>query len=348
MANIQERKTKNGVHYRVQIRLKGHPIQRATFERKTDAKKWIQQTETSIREGRYFKTSESKKHTFADLANRYQREILPSKLKSKQEGQLLWWKEQLGHCLLSEITAPLIVEYRDKLAKEVIRGKFRSPATIARYLAILSHVFTVAINDWGWLDDSPMRKVSKPKQGRGRVRFLSEEERECLLEICRKSTNPFLYLVVVLALSTGMRQGEIMHLSWVDIDLRKGRIVLNQTKNGERRVVPIAGLALNLLKQHEQSRRINTYLLFPSEKVHKPMDLRFPWEKALKEAQIEDFRFHDLRHSTASYLAMNGASLAEIADILGHKTLQMVKRYAHLSEAHTANVVADMNEKIFG
>ncbi len=78
------------------------------------------------------------------------------------------------------------------------------------------------------------------------------------------------------------------------------------------------------------------------------MDLRFPWERALKQAEIENFRFHDLRHSTASYLAMNGASLAEIADVLGHKTLQMVKRYAHLSEAHTANVVANMNEKIFG
>lgn len=348
MASIQERKTSKGIHYRVQIRLKGHPIQRATFERKTDAKKWIQQTETAIREGRYFKMVESKKHTFADLANRYQREILPNKQKSKQEGQLLWWKEQIGHYLLSDITAPLIVEYRDKLAKEITRGKQRSSSTIIRYLAILSHVFTVAVNDWGWLDDSPMKKVSKPKQGRGRVRFLSEEERERLLESCKKSTNPFLYPVVVLALSTGMRQGEIMHLAWKDIDLEKGRITLHETKNGERRVVPIAGLALNLLKQHELSHRLDTYLLFPSDKVNKPMDLRFPWEKALKQAQIEDFHFHDLRHSTASYLAMNGASLAEIADVLGHKTLQMVKRYAHLSEAHTANVVADMNQKIFG
>jgi integrase len=80
----------------------------------------------------------------------------------------------------------------------------------------------------------------------------------------------------------------------------------------------------------------------------KPIDLRTPWETALKNAGIEDFRFHDLRHSAASYLAMNGASLAEIAEVLGHKTLQMVRRYAHLSEAHTTNVVASMNEKIFG
>lgn len=348
MATIQQRKTKNGIHYRVQIRLKGSPIQRATFDRKTDAKKWIQQTETAIREGRYFKTSESRKHTFSDLANRYQKEVLPRKVKTKQEGQLLWWKEHLGHCLLADITSPLIVEYRDKLANEMIRGKLRSPATIVRYLAILSHVFTVAVNDWGWLDDSPMRKVSKPKQGPGRVRFLADDERERLLEACKNSTNRFLYFVVVLALSTGMRQGEIMNLSWQDIDLVKGRVILNQTKNGDRRIVPVAGLALILLKQHEPSRSRDTCLLFPSAKLNKPIDLRFPWETALERAEIDNFRFHDLRHSTASYLAMNGATPNEIADVLGHKTLQMVKRYAHLSEAHTANVVANMNEKIFG
>ena len=348
MASIQERKTKTGTHYRVQIRLKGYPTQRATFERKTDAKRWIQQTETAIREGRYFKTSESKKHTFADLVNRYQKEVMPFKPKSKQEGQLLWWKEQLGYYLLADITAPLIVKYRDKLASEITRGKLRSSATIVRYLAILSHVFTIAVNDWGWLNDSPMQKVSKPKQGRGRMRFLADDERERLLDACKNSSNPFLYFVVVLALSTGMRQGELMNLTWKDIDLEKGRIILHQTKNGERRVSPLAGFALNLLKQHEAVSRLDTHLLFPSDKVNKPMDLRFPWKRALKQAQIEDFRFHDLRHSTASYLAMNGASLAEIADVLGHKTLQMVKRYAHLSEAHTANVVSDMNKKFFG
>jgi len=78
------------------------------------------------------------------------------------------------------------------------------------------------------------------------------------------------------------------------------------------------------------------------------MSLRAPWLAALKKAGVADFRFHDLRHSAASYLAMNGASLAEIAEVLGHKTLQMVRRYAHLSEAHTAGVVSRMNAKIFG
>ena len=111
--------------------------------------------------------------------------------------------------------------------------------------------------------------------------------------------------------------------------------------------MPITGRALDLLKKHV--RRIDTQLLFPSRlNAQKPIDLRAPWEIALKQAEIDDFRFHDLRHSAASYLAMNGASLAEIAEVLGHKTLQMVMRYAHLSEAHTTSVVSSMNEKIFG
>ncbi|MCK5662109.1 MAG: site-specific integrase, partial [Thiotrichaceae bacterium] len=96
-------------------------------------------------------------------------------------------------------------------------------------------------------------------------------------------------------------------------------------------------------------RRIDTNLLFPSKAKHdKPMDLRAPWMTALEKAKIEDFRLHDLRHCTASYLAMNGASLAEIAEVLGHKTLQMVKRYAHLSDGHVSSVVESMNSKIFG
>ena len=102
------------------------------------------------------------------------------------------------------------------------------------------------------------------------------------------------------------------------------------------------------MKQHAKIRHVNTELVFPGNNLKKPVDLRTPFETALKRAETNDFRWHDLRHSCASYLAMNGASLAEIAEILGHKTLQMVKRYAHLSDAHTSKVVARMNEAIFG
>ncbi len=365
MASIRKRANKNGTtSYRVEVRLKGFPPQRATFKRLTDAKVWAGQTEAAIREGRYFKTAEARKHTLAELIDRYIKEILPTKpkLARDQRTQLLWFRRQIGFLVLADVTPSAITECRDKLLSEVTRrGRARAPATVVRYLAALSHAFTIAVNEWGWLDDSPMRKVRKPTPPRGRVRFLSEDafssdgvliegELTRLSRACRSSPNPFLNIAFVLALSTGMRQGELMSLSWADVDLQKGRITLHETKNGERRVVPLAGKALEMLREHAKTgRRIDTPLIFPGKyKAHKPMDLRAPWRTALKQAGIDDFRWHDLRHSSASYLAMNGASMGEIAEVLGHKTLQMVKRYSHLSEAHTASVVSRMNERIFG
>jgi len=358
MASIRKRTNKDGTSsYRVDVRLKGFPPQRATFKRLTDAKN--------------FKTAEARKHTFCDLADRYIKETLPKKSASAQENQkpqIQWWKKQIGHYTLADVTAAQITACRERLLTESNeRGRILGPATVNRYLAALSHAFNVAVNEWGWLEDSPLRKVKKPAEPRGRVRFLSDDEtdsngetidgeRTRLLKACQASDNPYLYAVVVLALSTGMRQGEIMGLTWDDVDLHQGRITLCETKNGEIRVVPLVGKALDLLKEHSKVRSLKTSLLFPGkpirsddgELIYKPIDLRAPWLSALKKAKIEDFRFHDLRHSAASYLAMNGASLAEIAEVLGHKTLQMVKRYAHLSEAHTAGVVASMNERIFG
>jgi integrase len=357
MANIEKRVSSDGkTSYRVKVRLKGYPVQSATFERKTDAAKWAQSTESSIRENRHFKTTEGKRHTVAELIDRYIQEILPHKPKSvlDQLRQLQWWKNEIGRYTLADVTPALIVQYRDNLARGRTRhDKARSPATVNRYLAALSVAFTVAVKEWGWVEDSSLRKVSKLKESRGRVRFLSDDERSRLLKACKESNNSYLYPVVVLALSTGMRHGEIMGLTWDDVDLNRGRTVLHETKNGERRAVAITGHALELLKELAKVRRIDTNLLFPSkenrlQKLQKPIDLRTPWEAALKKADIRDFRFHDLRHSAASYLAMNGASLAEIAEVMGHKTLQMVKRYAHLSEGHTARVVESMNLKIFG
>jgi integrase len=352
MATIERRLSKvRGNTYRAKIRLKGFPVQSASFERITDARKWIQQTESAIREGRHFKTTESKRHTLVELIDRYIADVLPTKKSAKDQGQQLrWWKAEIGSHLLADVSPSLLAEYRDKLGREITaQGKRLSPASVVRYLAALSHVFTIAVKEWGWMEDNPIQKITKPKESRGRVRFLSDDERPILLKACKDSRNPYLYPVVILALSTGMRQGEIMELTWDDVDLNRGRAILHETKNNERRAVAITGHALELLKELNRVRRIDSNFLFPSKiNRRKPINLRAPWEAALKRADVEDFRFHDLRHSAASYLAMNGASLAEIAEVLGHKTLQMVKRYAHLSEGHTARVVESMNSKIFG
>lgn len=362
MATINKHTANDGkVTYRVRIRLKGYPIQTASFDRLTDARRWGQQTESAIKEGRHFKTSEAKRHTLAELIDRYMKDVLPRK-KGRgvliQGGQLAWWREQLGARTLSDLTPPLLAEYRDKLAAGYPGDKPRSPATVVRYLAALSHCLSVAVKEYQWLDDSPMRKVSKPQEPRGRVRFLSDDERAALLRECQASANPYLYPVVVLALSTGMRAGEIMNLEWRDVDLQRGWLTLRETKNGERRGVPLAGMALELMREHAKVRRLDTPLVWPNhgprnikageKRPNKPMDLRAPWEAAVKRAGLVDFRFHDLRHSAASYLAMNGASLNEIAAVLGHRTLAMVQRYAHLSESHKAGVVERMNARIFG
>jgi len=352
MAAIESRISGDGKKsYRVKVRLKGHPVQSATFERLTDARKWAQLTEAAIKEGRHFKTTEAKRHTLAELIDRYTRDVLPAKRDGDHQArQLQWWKEQLGALALADVTPALLAEYRDKLANGVtVRHQQRSPATVNRYLAALSHALTLAVKEYGWIETNPLSRVSKPKESRGRVRFLADDERERLLKACRESSNADLYTAVVLSLSTGARQQEIMSLRWPQVDLATGLIRLEHTKNGERRALPLAGHAASLVKERAKVRRIDTDLLFPSRvDPSKPIDLRTPWETALKQAGIDDFRWHDLRHSAASYLAMNGATLAEIAEVLGHKTLSMVKRYAHLSEQHTAAVVARMNERIFG
>ncbi len=365
MASIVKRNRNDGTTaYLVQIRMKDQKPETATFSRLTDAKKWVQDTESAMRDGRYFKSRESQQHTLAELINTYSADILPARKDGhKTKAQLEWWKGELGYLTLADVTPGRISACkRQLLAGTTYRGTQRSPSTVNRYLAALSVCLTYAVKELTWLDDNPARKVSKGAESKPIARFLSEDEtingvlvegeRTRLLRACRESSNPYLYIVVVLALSTGMRQGEIMKLAWADVNLKQGRITLHDTKNGEIRVVPIAGHALELLKERAKVRHLDTQLLFASMvRRDKHVDLfgrHGPWHNALDAAEITDFRFHDLRHSAASYLAMNGASLAEIAETLGHKTLQMVKRYSHLSEAHNAQVISKLDQRIFG
>lgn len=235
---------------------------------------------------------------------------------------------------------------------ERIRGnRRRQPQSWNRYLSALSSVFQRCVSDWQWLEFNPARRVAHEREAPGRVRFLSEDERTRLLEACKNSRSPNLYPLVVMTLSTGMRRGEVTSLIWSQVDVNQGIIILHDTKNSEHRRVPIRGLALELLREHAKVRRIDTNYVFPGAytgATKRPFELRIYWDEAVTAAKLEDFHFHDLRHSCASYLAMNGATLLEIAEVLGQKTLQMVKRYSHLAESHTAQVLENMNRKIFG
>jgi integrase len=358
VANIRAYTAADGsISYKVQVRLKGYPPQFASFERKTDAKRWGVDTEAAIRQGRYFQTSESRKRTVGQLCDRYIGDVLPTKGKSMrrdQKVQLTWWKSRIGCYTLADLSPAMIGEQRDYLSKngsghraEYKRQKQISPATVVRYMAALSVALSHAVKEWGWLDSNPVMKVKKPREARGRVRFLNGDERNRLLQACRDSDNPNLYPAVLLAISTGARHGEIMALKWENIDWERGRATLLKTKNGDRRVLYLSATVISELKKLQGSASEQERLVFSSSRVSgKPIDLKKAWLNALSVASIENFRFHDLRHTAASYLAMNGATLTELSEILGHRTLSMVKRYAHLSESHTQNVVKRMNSTI--
>jgi len=350
---IDKRVGKDGaISYRARVRVKGHPPVTKTFNSYTLAKKWKKNTEVEIDSGRYFDKLESQKHTLGEAVDRYIELVLPRKPKNASNVQqhLLWWKKQLGDYTLDSLKPSLVAEMRDLLTTEsTYRNKARSPATVVRYLSSLSHLFTVAINEWGWLNENPIRKIAKPKISNNRVRFLSDDERIRILDGCKKSRCPVLYLVVLLALSTGMRSGEILKLTRKDVDFDLCVLTLQDTKNGEVRSIPLIGLPLELLKAHCFALPENYLLLFPSPKSPKrPIDIRSAWEKVIKDAGVQDFRFHDLRHTTASYLAMNGHSLLDIATLLGHKDLQMTKRYAHLSQEYKKGMISTMMDKILG
>ena len=351
MGQIIERVGKKGTTFTARVRLKGHPTVAQTFKRKSEAKNWLKVTEAAMLEGRSFKTVEARRRTVSDLVKRYVEQVAPTKKDSENRRRHLeWWAEELGGLCLSDMTPARIAEARDKLGQGVTHyGQKRSPSTVCLYLASLSHACTMAVREWGWLETNPVKRVTRPQKPRGRVRFLTEDELGRLMGACAASTNPQLSTVVTVALATGMRKAEVLGLTWEAVDFERSRVTLTHTKNGEVRVVPVAPHALKALKEHKRVRRRGSDLVFPGgttkEGKIKPMRLQWAWRKALEAAEIENFTFHDLRHTTASYLAMNGATMREIADVLGHKTMAMVKRYTHLSEAHTASVVNAMADR---
>lgn len=353
MATIQTRKTEGGTRYRVQVRLRGHPPVTASFKRRTDANKWEQDTESAIRDGRYFPTHEAKRRTLADLVDRYLEQTKAKRDAAYYERKkhlLTWWKEQLGDYTLAQVTPALVAEYRDKLLRQKIGTKetprHRSPATANRFLSALSKAFSDAVREWHWLHENPLRRVAKEQESPGRVRYLSDDERKALLDACKKSELPELYLIVLFAVTTGMRRGELLGLRWPDVDLERGVAVIQHTKNGDKRSVPIVPEVAALLREHGKVRRLDNDMVFPSP-GKRPVWFDPAWYAALDAAKVENFRFHDLRHTAASYIAMSHATLPEIAAVLGHRTLQMVKRYAHLSDQHTGAVIERMTKKYF-
>lgn len=354
MASIVARKTKDGkTVYRALVRRKGERPVSAHFEKLGMAREWARQTEAAIKEGRYFKVQPGEGKTLNELLDKYIAEEVPKRRieQQKTQHQLRWWRGQLGHLYLKTIRPYLLSECREKLMKEYAfrKKKTMAASTVNQYMAALSHVFTIAVKEWEWMDENLLFKVRRCKLPKGRTRFLSDEERERLLAACRESKSPYLNAVVTVAICTGARFGEIMGLKWENIDFERRIMRLEQTKNGEKRAVPLAAPAFaEILKLNEARRGDAPWVFRRAGDAKRPIELRKHWFAAIEKAGIENFRFHDLRHTAASYLAMNGATLLEIAAVLGHKTLSMVKRYSHITDQHTSVILEKMTGKMFG
>ncbi|MEI8124533.1 MAG: site-specific integrase [Parachlamydiaceae bacterium] len=346
MGHIRERDLSDGSkRFYAEVQLKGGgPRLTATFNRKTDAKLWIQKTETEMRCGKNQLIAASRKYIFKEAVQRYSKEQAVSVVK---RGHLQWWEKELGHYFLKDIRPSLIAEKKQKLLTEPTeKGVVRSGSTCNRYLATLSHVLSTCEKQWEWIEGNPVKKISREKESRERTRFLSPEERQALLKACRESENPYLLTFIVLQLSTGCRYNEIRHLRWTDVDLNKGKITIRESKNGDMRSVPVLGFVLELLRQLAIGQTSLGYL-FPSQDKNRPLDLRRAYRTAIKRAKLRDFRGHDCRHSYATEMLAQGLSLGEIGHLLGHRSVSMTRRYAHLVESRSIDAVAKMSNQIF-
>jgi integrase len=348
VANIRKRKGVRGTKYQVQVRLAGAEPQTKTFDTREEAIAWGRSMEGQLQRHRARGTKGG--HTLSEAIDRYLNEVLPQKKPSTRRtgGDLLrWWYDNHGDLRLDEITPPFLTKVRASLAAGSSRRyksiKKLSPATVNRHLAALSHVLTVASREWEWIPDNPCRRVAKLREPQGRVRFLSREEIDRLLVAC-SAESPTLCAGVLLALTTGMRHGEIAGLTWADVDLGRNLIVLQDTKTGDRRGVPLASRTKAALL----ALPLRTGVIFLGAGGGERDPFQGPWRRVLPAAGIRDFRFHDLRHTAASYMAMNGRTEREIAELLGHRTLAMVKRYSHLSKAHVADLVDELETTLVG
>jgi integrase len=257
-------------------------------------------------------------------------------------------QKELGHLLLSDIRPPVIVEKKQILLKEKnVKGKIRTAATCNRYLASLSHLLSICWRQWEWIEENPLKKITREKEPKGRTRFLTADERKRFLEACQDNSNPNLYFFVVLLLSTGCRSGEIRNLKWTDVDLVRGRITITKSKNSDMRSTPVRGLALKLLSDLAK-KNLSLGYLFPGKDRRQPTDFRRSIRTAIKKADLRNYRPHDCRHSYATEMLALGLSLGEIGQLLGHRgSVDITRRYAHLVESRSIDAVSKMSEEIF-
>lgn len=323
MASI--RKLSSG-KWNVQVRKLGYPTQTKSFNEHKDAQRWAKSVETDMDKGVFVDRSSAEGTTLGEVLDRYLQEVSPHKKGHEEEAYRIgiFKSLPLSERSLASIKPADIAAYRDDRLKEASSG------TVRRDIDLLSHVFTIARKEWSFAIGNPVQDIRKPKPGKPRTRRLEGDEYQRLVGACSMSRNPQLEPLVILAVETAMRLGELLSLTWENVDLVKRTAFLADTKNGTARTVPLSMLAVKTLSGMCCS--IDSRRVFFSYKNHDSINQS--WRTALNHAGIKELRFHDLRHSAVSLLFELGLNQFEVAKISGHKTMTMLARYTHLTEDH--------------
>ncbi len=315
---------KRGKYWQMRLTYHGRQVRRSTgtADRRL-AEAILGKVRAQLIEGRFFETLEEKIRTFDELMQRYLAEHAAKKSEPRHyRGYANNLRAFFGGLTLAEITPKLIVDYKNRRYAAGLK-----PASINRELATLKKAFNLAVKEWEWCRENPVSRVSMERENNKRDRWLSPEEEARLLEGCA----PWLRDLVTFALHTGMRMGEIVELTWRGVDMTRRTVTVLRSKNGERRTIPINETVHSLLRHKNKLRSLTTELVF-SSKAFTPMEaghLRRSFRLALKRAEIEDFHFHDLRHTFATRLVQAGVDLYKVQRLLGHKSPTMTQRYAH-------------------
>ena len=324
---------KRGEIYYVDFYVDGKRVRRKIGKSKTLALKALESAKADVIRGKYQIPVKKNKVLFEEFAKIYLDHVKGYKKSARSDGTSIrnmmpYFKGKK----LEEIHPFAIETFKIKRRKEV------KPASVNRELACLKHMYNMAIK-WGYVKKNPVREVKLFKENNERLRYLSEEEEEALIEACVPHLRP----IVIVALNTGMRKGEIFGLKWKSVDFRNHTIRIEKSKNNESRIVPMNELVYEVLRKQ---RKLNNQEYVFVNKNGKPYtDIKRSFKSALEKAGISDFRFHDLRHTFASNLVMSGADIVTVKELMGHKSIKMTMRYSHLSQQHKREVVEKLTKK---
>lgn len=308
--------------YQAQIRREGYPSQFKTFETKTEADAWVKVIESEMIRGVFIDRTKAERTSLGEALTLYLAEVTPHKKSAESESSLIarLQKNPLAKRSMASLRGMDFAAYRDARRD----NDKVSANTIRIELALISHVFTVAKSEWGICVDNPIASIRKPKLPNGRDRRLVEDEESRLLMAAAKcrSANDGLRVAISIAIETGMRAGEIVALTWRQIDFAKHSIRLGITKNGQPRDVPMSVAAEQILRTFPRSIDASKRLF----SFHDTRGLSSAFRLACKKADVHGLRFHDLRHEAASRMAPC-MQVATLAKVMGWLNIQMAMRY---------------------